>query len=138
MNMIMKINVKCIGLEKLRNEMIKIHEAQGRRGFAGNYPLSRLLTQSASAITWQSTKIQSPFPADSKMSRPPATRSAAAAAKTTVRGARRGVSTESEIKSSNRVGGRCKSGDNEGGRKSRRDDGCAGGDNRGIAIARFV
>ena len=41
--------------------------------------MSRSLTPSASAIRWQSTETPSPFSADSKMSRPPATRAAAAA-----------------------------------------------------------
>ena len=58
-------------------KMIKINE--GQRGAAGNYLQSRLLTASASAITWQSTETPSPFIAESNMSRPPATRAAAAA-----------------------------------------------------------
>jgi hypothetical protein len=59
-------------------KMMKINE--GQRVAGGNYlNLSRLLTASASAITWQSTETPSPFFADSKMSGPPATRAAAAA-----------------------------------------------------------
>jgi hypothetical protein len=60
-----------------RMKMMKINE--GQRGAAGNYRQSRLLPPSASAITWQSTETLSPFSADSKMSRPPAMRAAAAA-----------------------------------------------------------
>jgi hypothetical protein len=60
-----------------RTEMRKINE--GQSDVWGNYPSLRLLTASASAITWQSTETPSPFLADLKMSRPPATRAAAAA-----------------------------------------------------------
>jgi hypothetical protein len=60
-----------------RMKMMKINE--GQRGAAGNYSLPRLLTASASAITWQSTETSSPFSADFKMPRLPATRAAAAA-----------------------------------------------------------
>jgi hypothetical protein len=61
-----------------RMKMTKIHE--GQRGAGGNYAQwSRLLTASASAITWQSTETLSPILADSKMPSPPATRAAAAA-----------------------------------------------------------
>jgi hypothetical protein len=45
-------------------KMLKINE--GQRGAGGNYYLPRLLTQSASAITWQSTKTPNPFSAESK------------------------------------------------------------------------
>jgi hypothetical protein len=51
---------------------------QGQRGAAGNY-YTRLLTPSASAITWQSTETPSPVSADLKIPHPPATRAAAAA-----------------------------------------------------------
>jgi hypothetical protein len=44
----------------------------------GNYPLSRLWTLRASAITWQSTETPSPFSADFKTSRLRSTRAAAA------------------------------------------------------------
>ncbi len=56
---------------------MKINE--GQRGAAGNYITPRLLTESASAITWQSTETLSPLPAESKMLHPPAARAAAAA-----------------------------------------------------------
>jgi hypothetical protein len=67
---------------KKKNELanmkiMKINERQ--RGAGGNYYMPRLLTASASAITWHSTETPSPFLADSKMSGPRATRAAAAA-----------------------------------------------------------
>ena len=52
---------------------------EGHRGAGGNYFPSRLLTASASAIKWQSTETPFPYRAESKISRPPATRAAAAA-----------------------------------------------------------
>ena len=52
---------------------------RGRGGAGGKYYSSSLLTASASAITWQTTETPSPSYAESKMSRPPATRAAAAA-----------------------------------------------------------
>jgi len=52
---------------------------EGRGGWGSNYYSSRSSTASASAIKWQSTETPSPFFADSTMSRPPATRAAAAA-----------------------------------------------------------
>jgi hypothetical protein len=67
-----RMNLPC------RMKIMKINEAQ--RGAAGNYKSPpRLLTASASAITWQSTETPSPSPAESKMLRPPATRAEAAA-----------------------------------------------------------
>ena len=66
-----RMNLPC------RMKIMKINV--GQRGAAGNYNASRLLTASASATTWQRTETPSPYCADSKMSRPPATRAAAAA-----------------------------------------------------------
>jgi hypothetical protein len=54
-----RINLPC------RMEIMKINE--GQRGAGGNYympVLSRLLTASASAITWQSTETPSPISAE--------------------------------------------------------------------------
>jgi hypothetical protein len=71
--------------EKQKNQlastkMMKINEGQRRVAkVGGNYIPLRLLTASASAITWQSTAAPSPFLAESEMSGPPATRAAAAA-----------------------------------------------------------
>jgi hypothetical protein len=58
-------------------KMLKINE--GQLGGGGNYNAPRLLTASASAITWQSTETLSSICADFKMSRLRATRAAAAA-----------------------------------------------------------
>ncbi len=69
----------CSGVHSLKKKkrinLLHENDEKIERGKAGgNYSLLRLLTASASAITWQSTEAPSPFSADSKMSGLPATR----------------------------------------------------------------